>query len=65
MKGMAIFLNDLLYTAVVELGYVYSRNLWVKFTSMGKMCFVVVCDPTEDDDEERERLWNAEITWIG
>ena len=51
-EGVAILLNDVWYSAVVDFGCVSSRILWTKLKfSRVKFCVV----PNEGDGEERER----------
>ena len=49
---LAILLNDVWHSAVVEFGCVSSRILWIKFTfSRVKVYVVVGHGPNEGDDE--------------
>ena len=57
-EGVAILLNDLWHSAVIDYGYVSSRILCIKFKfSRVKVCVVVGYDPSEGDGEERDRFW--------
>ena len=56
---MAVLLNDVWHSAVIDVGYVSSRILWIKFKfSRVKVCVVVGYDPNGGIGEERERLCN-------
>ena len=65
-EGVAVLLNDVWHSAVVNSGYVISRILWFKFKfSRVKVCVVVRYGPTEGDGEERDRFWNnMDRIWI-
>ena len=55
---MAILLNDLWHSAVVNFGCVSSRIIWIKFKfSRVKVC-VVMGYGSNGDSEERDRFWN-------
>ena len=54
-EGVAILLNDVWHSAVIDFGCVSSRIFWIKFKfSRVKVCMVVRYSPSE----ERDRLWN-------
>ena len=56
-EGVAILLNDVWHSAVVDFGFVDSRILWIKFKfSRVKVCVVVGYGPSEGDVEERDIL---------
>ena len=56
---MDILLNDMWHSAVMDIGCVSSRILWIKFKfSRVKVCVAVGYGPNEGDDKERERFWN-------
>ena len=58
-EGMAILLNDVWHSAMIDFGYASSRILWIKFKfSRVKLCVVVGYGPSEGDAEERDRIWN-------
>ena len=61
-EGVAILLNAVWHSAVIDFGCVSSRILWSKFKfSRVKVCVVVVVvgyGPNEGDGEEREKFWN-------
>ena len=58
-EGVAILLNDVLHSAVVDFECVSSRILWIKFKfSRVKVCVVVGYESTEGDGEERDRFWS-------
>ena len=47
-EGVAVLLNDVGHSAVVDFGCVSSRILWIKFkSSRVKVCGVVGYDPQE------------------
>ena len=51
-------MNDVWHSAVIYLGCVCSRILWIKFKfSRVKVCVMVGYGPNEGT-EERERFWN-------
>ena len=57
-EGLAILLNDVGHSAVIDFGCVSSRILWIKFKfSRVKVCGMVGCGPIEGD-EVRDRFWN-------
>ena len=57
-EGMAILLNDLWHSAVIDFGCVSSRIFWIKFKfSRIKVCMVVGYDSSEGGGEERDRFW--------
>ena len=52
-EGVAILLNDVWHSALVDFGCVSSRILWIKFRfSRVKVCVVVGYCPNEGDGEE-------------
>ena len=54
-KGVAILLNEVCHSAVVDFGCVCSRILWINFKfSRVKDCGVVEYGPSEGDGEEKE-----------
>ena len=56
-EGVAILLNDVWQSAVVDFWYISSRILCIKFKfSRVKVCVVVGYNPNEGDVEER--FWN-------
>ena len=56
---MAIVLNNVWHSAVIDFGCVNFRILWIKFKfSWVKVCVVVGYGPSEGDGEERDRFWN-------
>ena len=56
-EGVAVLLNDVWYSAVVDFGCVSSRILWIKYKfSRANVCVVVEYGPNEGGAEERERL---------
>ena len=56
-EGVAILLNDVWYSAVVDFGGVRSRILWIKFGFLWvNVCVVKGCGPNEGYGEEREVL---------
>ena len=56
---MAVLLNDVWHSAVIDFRCVSSRILWIKFKfSMVEVCLVVGYGPNEGINEERERFWN-------
>ena len=56
---VAVLLNNVWHSAIIDLWYANSRILWIKFkVSMVKFCVVVVYGPSEGDVEERDRFWN-------
>ena len=58
-EGVAVQLNDVWHSAVVDFDCFSSRILWTKFKfSRVKVCEVVGYGPNEGDGEERERFWN-------
>ena len=53
--GVAILLNDVWHSAVVDFGCVNSRILWIKFEfSRVKVCVIVGYGPNEGNGEERD-----------
>ena len=62
-EGVAVLLNDVWHSAVIDFGCISSRILWIKFKLSRVKVFVVVryC-PNEGISEERERFW---MTWTG
>ena len=58
-EGVAILLNDVWHSAVIDFGCVTSRILCIKFTvSRAKVFVFGGYGPYEGDGEERERFWN-------
>ena len=58
-ERVAILLDDVGHSALVDFGCVSSRILWIKFKfSRVKVCVVLVYGPNEGDGEERDRFWN-------
>ena len=58
--GVAVLLNDMWYSAVIDFGCVRSRILRIKFKfSNDKICVLVRYDPNEGNGEERESFWNV------
>ena len=58
-EGVAVLLNDVWRSAVVDFGCISSRILWIKLKfSRVKVCVVVRYNPSEGDSEERNRFWN-------
>ena len=58
-EGIAVLLNNVWYSAVVEFRYVNSRTLRVKIRfSWVKVCTAVANGPTKREDQERKRFWN-------
>ena len=58
-KCVAVLLNDVWHSAVIEFGCISFRTLWIKFKySRVKVCVVVGYGPNEGIGEERERFWN-------
>ena len=56
---MAVLLNDVWHSAVIDFGCVISRILWIKFKfSWVKVCVVVGYGRNEGSSEEREKFWN-------
>ena len=57
--GVAILLNDVWHSAVIDFGCVSCRILWIKFKfSRVKVCAVVEYGLSEGDGEERDRFSN-------
>ena len=57
-EGMAILLNDVWHSAVIDLGCVSSRIHCIKFKfSRVKVCVVIGHSPSERDGEDRGRFW--------
>ena len=55
-EGVAIQLNDVWHSAVIDFGCVTSRILWIKLKFLRvKVCVVVGYGPTERDGEKREK----------
>ena len=55
---MAILLNDVWQSVVIDFGCVSSRILWIKFKfSRVKVCVVMGCSLNETIGEEREKFW--------
>ena len=58
-EGVAILLNDVWHSAVIDFGCVISRVLWIKFKfSRVKVCVVMGHSPHEGGGKERDRFWN-------
>ena len=58
-EGVAIVLNDVWHSAVIDFGCVSYRIIGIKFKfSKVKVCVVVEYGSNEDD-EERDRFWNG------
>ena len=58
-EGVAILLNDVRCSAVIDFGYVSSRILIIEFKFSRAIVYVVVgYSPSEGDVEERDRFWN-------
>ena len=56
-EGVAILLNDVWHSAVIDFECVSSRILWIKFKfSRIKVCMVMRCGPNKGNIEEREVL---------
>ena len=53
-EGVAILMNNMLHSVVIDFRCVSSRTLWVKF----KFSRVKVCLGNRGEFEERERFWN-------
>ena len=59
MEGVAVLLNDLWHSAVIDFRCISSRILWIKLElSRVKVCVVVEHGPNEGNGEEKERFWN-------
>ena len=57
MESLAVGMNDVWHSAVIDLGCVSSRILRITFKFLSvKACVTVVYGPTEDDVEERGSL---------
>ena len=56
-KGVAILLNDVWHSAVIDFGCVSSSILWIKFSRV-KVCVVVGYGSNEGIGEGRERFWS-------
>ena len=60
MESVAVLLNDVWHSAMIDFGWVSSRILWIKFKlSRVKVIVVVGYGPNEGIGEERERFWNG------
>ena len=58
-KGIAILLNDVWHSALVDFECVSFRILWIKFKfKRVKVCVVMGYGPNEGDGEGRGRFWN-------
>ena len=58
-ERVAIMLNNVGHSAVIDFGCVGFRILWIKFKfSRVKICVVVGYGPSEGDGEERDRFCN-------
>ena len=54
-EGVAVLLNNVWHSAIIDFGCVSSRILWIKFKfSRVKVCVVVGYGPNEGIEEERE-----------
>ena len=52
-EDVAILLNNVWHSAIIDFGCASSRNLWVKLKFLRvKVCVVVGCGPNEGDGEE-------------
>ena len=61
-EGVAVLLNNVWHSLVIDFGCVTSRILWIKFKfSRVIVCVVVGYGPNEDD-KEREM---SGMTWTG
>ena len=59
MERVAIMLNGVWHSAVVNFGYASFRIMWVKFKfSWFKVCVVVGYISNEEDGEGRDGFWN-------
>ena len=57
-EGVAILLNDVWHSGGINFGCVSSRIVWINFNfSRVKVCVVVGYSPSEENVEERDRLW--------
>ena len=57
--GMAVYLKDIWYSAIIEYGYVSSRMLQPQFKFVRvKVCVVLVHVPTDEAEEERDKFWS-------
>ena len=56
-EGVAILLNDVWHSAVIDFGCVSSRILWIKCSNV-QVCVVVGYGPNEGDGEEMDRFCN-------
>ena len=57
-ESAAVLLNNVWHIAVIDLGCVSFRILWVKYKfSRVKVCVVMVYVSTKEDGKERERFW--------
>ena len=58
-EGVTVLLNDVWYSAEIDLGCISSRIMCIKFKfSKVKVCVVLGYSPNEGIGEERERFWN-------
>ena len=58
-EGVAVLLNDVWHSAVIDFRCGNSRILWIKFKfSWVKVCVVVGYSPNVGIGEERERFWS-------
>ena len=56
-ENVAILLNDLWHSAVIDYGFVRSKIIWNKFRfSRVKICVVVGYVPSEGDGKERDNM---------
>ena len=56
-EGVAILLNNVWHSVVIDFGCISSRILWIKFKfSRVKVCVVVRYSPNEGIGEEMERF---------
>ena len=58
-EGVAILLNDVWHSVVVDFGCVSSRTFWIKLKfSRVSVCVVVGYSPNEGDGEESDMFRN-------
>ena len=58
-EGVAILLNDVCHSALMDFGCVRSRIIWIKSrSSRVKVCVVVGYGPNEGNGKEMEGFWN-------
>ena len=64
-ERVAILLNDVRHSAVIDFRCVSSRILWIKFKlSRVKVCVVVGYNPSEGDSEERENDYGRVVKFF-